>query len=96
MIDPPDPRTYHGQPIERWKMVMVEHIKALRDHAEKMERERNAANARCRRLYREGDAHSRADKLQRRLDEAQNTIAHLQRRLLEVQGLNKPMMKEAI
>ncbi len=38
MIDIPDPETYQGQPIERWKMVMVEHLAYLRQRCEELER----------------------------------------------------------
>lgn len=93
MIDIPDPRTYHGMPIERWKMVMVEHVAALRKRCEELERLRSTERQRD---YRAVRSDARARKLQARLDEAQNTIAGLQRRLMEVQGLNKPMMKEAV
>lgn len=95
-VHPPDPSTYQGQPIERWKMVMVEHVAALRQRNDELEHQRNAANARAAVRAREGKAHERADKLQRRLDQAMNTIAHLQRRLMEVQSLGKPEMKEAV
>ena len=93
MIDIPDPSTYLGQPIERWKMVMVEHVAYLRKRVEDLERLRSTERQR---EYRAVRADARARKLQARLDEAQNTIAGLQRRLMEVQGLGKITMKEAV
>lgn len=92
-VHPPDPSTYQGQPIERWKMVMVEHLAALRKRLDALERLRSTERQRD---YRAVRSDARARKLQARLDEAQNTIAGLQRRLMEMQGLNRPMMKEAI
>lgn len=93
MIDHPDPRTYQGQPIERWKMVMVEHVAALRKRVEELERLRSTERQRD---YRAVRSDARAKKLQARLDEAQNTIAGLQRRLMEVQGLNLSPCRKAV
>lgn len=93
MIDIPDPRTYQGQPLERWKMVMVEHVAYLRKRVEDLERLRSTERQRD---YRAVRSDSRARKLQARLDEAQNTIAGLQRRLMEVQGLNLSPHREAV
>lgn len=84
MIDIPDPSTYNGMPIERWKMVMVDHVAYLRQRCEELERLRSTERQRD---YRAVRSDARARKLQARLDEAQNTIAGLQRRLMEVQGL---------
>lgn len=92
-VHPPDPRTYQGQPIERWKMVMVEHVAALRKRVEELERLRSTERQRD---YRAVRSDARAKKLQARLDEAQNTIAGLQRRLMEVQGLNLSPCRKAV
>lgn len=93
MIDIPDPSTYNGMPLERWKMVMIEHVAYLRKRVEDLERLRSTERQRD---YRAVRSDARARKLQARLDEAQNTIAGLQRRLMEVQGLGKTVMKEAV
>lgn len=93
VIDALDPSTYQGMPLERWKMVMVEHVAALRKRVDELERLRSTERQRD---YRAVRSDARARKLQARLDEAQNTIAGLQRRLMEVQELNKPAMKEAV
>lgn len=86
-------------PYKNWEQEKADYIHHFRQQhlrIEQLEKQRNEANARAARSAIGNHSAKRAAKLQRRLDEAQNTIAHLQRRLMEVQELNKPMMREAV